>query len=75
MINYGALDAAARDLGVGVVVQKIKDFDASGRENPIGDLLKELGIDTPAEEKMIQEEERANVANEAAFRESVNAPV
>lgn len=38
LINYG-LNAAAREVGVETVVQKLKDFDTSGREDPVGDFL------------------------------------
>ena len=73
LINYG-LDAAARELGVETVVQKIKGFDAGGREDPIGDLFKELGVDTPEEAEAVREEGMATMANEREFREGVNNP-
>ncbi|MBQ5812476.1 hypothetical protein IIW29_02825, partial [Candidatus Saccharibacteria bacterium] len=73
LINYG-LDAAARELGVEAVVQKIKGFDASGRENPIGDLFRELGVNTPEQAELIREEGMATTANEREFREGVNNP-
>lgn len=73
IINYG-LDAAARDLGVETVVQKIKGFDASGREDPIGDLFRELGINSSEESQAVKDESAAMVANETAFREGANNP-
>ncbi len=73
LINYG-LDAAARELGVEMVVQKIKGFDASGRENPIRDLFEYLGVDTPEEVKAVEDEGNAAMVNEQVFREGVNAP-
>ena len=73
LINYG-LNEAARILGVEAVVQKIKDFDASGREDPIKDLFEYLGIDSPEERKELQAEGAAAMASEDAFRGGVNAP-
>ena len=73
LINYG-LDAAARELGVETVVQKIKGFDASGRENPIRDLFEDLEVDTPEEAKAIKEEGDASTVKEEVFRNGVNAP-
>ena len=73
LINYG-LDAAARNLGVGVVVKKIKEFNADGRADPIGDLFKELGVDTPEEWREIRREGEVAATTEAAFREGANAP-
>lgn len=73
LINYG-LNAAAREIGVETVVQKLKDFDTSGREDPVGDFFEYLGIDTPEERKEISDESEAARANESAFREGVNDP-
>ena len=73
LINYG-LDAAARELGVEVVVQKIKGFDASGRENPIGDLFKELGVNTPEGAESVQKEDAAAASDVLKFRSGVNNP-
>lgn len=73
LINYG-LNAAARELGVETVVQKIKGFDASGRENPIADLFEYLGIDTPEEAKNIENTSEAAEAGEQEFRSGVNNP-
>ena len=73
LINYG-LDAAARELGIETVVQKIKGFDASGRENPIRDLFEYLGVDTPEEVKAVEGEGDAAAVKEQTFREGVNAP-
>lgn len=74
LINYG-LNAAAREIGVEAVVQKIKSFDASGRENPIKGLFECLGIDTPEECRELNNENEAAAKNEQAFREGVNAPL
>lgn len=73
LINYG-LNAAAREKGVEYVVQAIKEFDASGREEPIKDLFASLGIDTPEEHKDVLDEADAAKAAEEGFREGVNAP-
>lgn len=73
LINYG-LDAAAREKGVEFVVQTIKGFDASGREDPIKDLFLALGIDTPTDEKEVQNESLASKGNVNEFREGVNQP-
>lgn len=73
LINYG-VDEAARKMGVETVVQMIKGFDASGREDPIGDLFKYLGINTPEEYNELQQEGEASKMAEAEFREGVNAP-
>ncbi len=73
LINYG-LNAAAREMGVETVVQKIKGFDASGRADPIGDLFKYLGVDTPEGYREVRDEAGAAAASEAEFREGVNRP-
>ena len=72
IINYG-LNAAAREYGVEMVVQKIKSFDATGSEDPIRDLFLYLGIDTPAEFKDVKMEKEAARPKEADFYE--NSPV
>ena len=70
LINYG-LNRAAMQIGVEAVVQKIKGFDASGRENPIGDLFAVLEVDLPEGYK-----EKANASTDSVneFRDGVNAP-
>ncbi len=73
LINYG-LNAAARNMGVELLVQKIKSFDASGMEDPIKGLYKYLGIDNSEERKDLREENMAAKSSEAEFREGVNAP-
>ena len=73
LINYG-LNAAAREIGVEAVVQKIKGFDASGREDPIKDLFEYLGVNTPEEHKEMVKENEAAVKDEQEFRGGVNAP-
>ena len=57
LVEYG-LNSAAQKLGVETVVQKIRGFDASGREDPIGDLFKLLELPAPA----------ATGSHEGAFR-------
>ncbi|MBO7131919.1 hypothetical protein J6V85_01475 [Candidatus Saccharibacteria bacterium] len=73
LINYG-LDAAAREKGVEFVVQTIKTFNASGKEDPIGDLFNAMGIDTPTEAKDVRNEALAARDNVNEFREGVNQP-
>ena len=73
LINYG-LNAACRELGVETVVQKIKSFDVSGREDPVKDFYEYLGVDTPKELKDVQDEGMAAKPSENEFREDVNAP-
>lgn len=73
LINYG-LNAAARELGVEVVVQRIKSFDPSGSSNPVRDLYIHLGIDEPGEKADLRDEAMASKKDEAAFRASENAP-
>ena len=73
LINYG-LNAAARNIGVELLVQKIKSFDASGMEDPIKGFYKYLGIDNSEERKDLREENMAAKPSETEFREGVNAP-
>ena len=74
IINYG-MNAAAREIGVEATIQAIKNFVPNGVEDPIKQLLVNLGIDTHTEIKNLHEESRAAKAEEDAFRnESVNAP-
>ena len=73
LINYG-LNAAARNLGVETVIQKIKTFDATGSSNPIGDLYKHLGLDAPGDRKDLRNEAIAAAPSEIEMRESINAP-
>lgn len=73
LINYG-LDAAAREIGVEAVVQKIKTFDAAGHADPIAALYKELGIDTEKEVEDLRDERMAAKNAEIAWRDSINAP-
>ena len=58
IIGYG-FDAVARQNGVEAVAEKIKYFDESSSNNPVGDLYKEMDIDTPEEMKQISDESRA----------------
>lgn len=73
LINYG-LDTAARELGVEVVVQRIKTFDASGRENPIKDFFEHLGIDAPAEIEDMKDEAVATRVERDTFRDEASMP-
>lgn len=70
LINYG-LNAAAMQIGVEAVVQKIKGFDASGREDPIGDLFALLEVDLPEGYK---DKAKGSADNINEFRDGVNAP-
>ncbi len=74
LINYG-LNAAARELGVETVVQRIKDFDPSGSDNLVRDLYNHLGINDPTEKTNLRDAASASKKDEVAFRESENAPV
>ena len=74
IINYG-LNAAAREKGVEPTIQAINNFVPNGNENPIKQLLGELGINTGAEIKDLVEESHATKPDENAFRnENINAP-
>lgn len=74
LINYG-LDAAARELGVETVVQRIKTFDVSGPGNPIEKLFGYLGIDTPKEFDDVRYEFKAAKPAVAEFRENNEIPM
>ena len=74
LINYGDLNAAARKKGVEYTVQVIKNFDTTGREDPIKDLYAELGITTKEEKEKLRNEASDTKYGEEVFRESVNAP-
>ena len=74
IINYG-LNAAAREIGVEAVIQKIKNFVPNNTEDPIKQLFDELGIDTKEEISDTIYESRAIKKEEDIFRnESINAP-
>lgn len=74
IINYG-LNAAAREYGVETVVQKIKNFDASGSENPIRDLFMYLGVEFPEGVNEVKLEREATRSEEMDFYEnSPSAP-
>lgn len=66
IINYG-LNAAAKEYGVETVVQKIKDFDASGSANPIRDLFLHLGVEIPAGLNEVRLERETARPDEADF--------
>lgn len=75
IINYG-LNAAAREIGVEAVIQKIKNFVPNNTEDPIKQLFDELGIDTKEEISDTIYESRAIKKEEDIFRnENINAPV
>lgn len=74
ILNYG-LNGAAAQLGVGVVVEGIKNFDVSSSENPVRDLLNSLGIDSKPEFKELRENQAAHKDNQNAFYDSDNGPV
>ena len=74
LINYG-VDAAARELGVETVVQKIKTFDVSGPGDPIEKLFGYLGIDTPKEFDNVRYEFKAAKPAVAEFRENNEIPM
>lgn len=74
LVNYGIGAASEAAGSMESLFQKLKGFDASGREDPIGDFYKYLGVDTPAEAASLQEENAAAASAESAFRDGVNAP-
>lgn len=73
LINYG-LNAAARELGVEQVVQRVKDFDTTGSANPIGDLYDHLGVNSKEEWKNLRDESDAAMAQEVGFRSEAGMP-
>ena len=73
IINYG-FDAAARKYGPELVMQRINDFDPSGSQDPIGDLFRHLGVDTPEEMKDVRNEAQATKDIEAEFKEQFDMP-
>ena len=74
LINYG-LDAAARIKGVEYTVQVIKNFDTSGKDDPIRALFADLGVNTPEETKDIGNEFLASKDNLEGLRESMDLPL
>lgn len=74
LINYGIGAASESAGGMEVLFQKVKAFDASGREDPIGDFFQYLGVDSPIENRIVQDQNAAASAEEAAFRSGANAP-
>ena len=73
LVNYG-LDAVAREKGVETVVQGIKNFDATGSENPLRDLYIHLGIDTTKELDDTSDESLATKTAREHFRNEYNMP-
>ena len=73
LINYG-VDAAARKYGVENVVQKLKGFDFSGREDPIGDFFQYMEIENPAKNMVPTTENEKSKLAIGEFRENINAP-
>ena len=75
ILFQGPINAAAKEKGVDVVVQGIKNFVYTGQGDPMKQLLAEIGIDTQQEKQELAEESQAIKPAEAAFREeNINAP-
>lgn len=73
IINYG-LNAAAKQLGVEHTIQIINNFVPNSQEDPISQLLKELGIDTKKEHDDLKDQSKAIKTDEDSFRQDINAP-
>ena len=75
IINYGPINAAAREMGVTAVIETIYNFVPDGSNTPIMEqLLLNCGIDTPKEVKDLKEEQRASIIDESESRTNVNIP-
>lgn len=75
IINYGPINAAAREMGVTAVIEAIYNFVPDGSDTPIMEqLLINCGIDTPKEVKDLKEEQRASIIDESESRTNVNIP-
>ncbi|MBR6505824.1 hypothetical protein IKT18_03260 [Candidatus Saccharibacteria bacterium] len=75
ILFQGPINAAAKEKGVDVVVQGIKNFVYSGQGDPMKQLLTEIGVNTQQEKQELAEESQAIKPAEAAFREeNINAP-
>ena len=74
IIGYG-LDAVSRRIGVEQTVQLIKNFDATGSDNPIKDLYEYMGINTSEEFRDVSLEAGQAKPNVAEFREESGMPV
>lgn len=72
ILNFG-LDSIARTFGIETTIKKIKEFDVSGRADPIGDLFLEFGIDTKVEADDLDDEDEANATKVNVARREVNA--
>lgn len=66
LINYG-VNAAANEMGVGFVVDKICEFDPSGLDDPIKGLYEHLGVDTPEEQGELRDERQGTKNREIGF--------
>lgn len=66
LINYG-VNAAASEMGVGFVVDKICEFDPSGLDNPIKGLYEHLGVDTQEEKEELRDERQGTKNREIGF--------
>ena len=73
LINYG-LNAASRELGVEQTVQLIKNFDATGSDDPVRDLFNHLGINNAKKREDVVFEAAATKPKENEFREESDMP-
>lgn len=73
ILNYG-LNAASRETSVEQVIQTISNFIPKADEDPIDQLMIELGIDTKEEVEDLEDESKASKLNEEKYRQDVNAP-
>lgn len=74
VLAYG-FNAASKEKGVDTVVQAIKNFVPNGQDDPVKQLLSEIGIDTKEELSELSDESRASKTAENAFRtDNINAP-
>lgn len=72
--GYG-LDAVAREKGVEFVVQGIKSFDVNGSDNPLRDLLTDLGVESVEDFKEVRDEVAATKQIRDAFRAEYDVPI
>ncbi len=71
ILNFG-LDSMARTIGVEATINLIKSFDLSGSTDPIGDLMRNAGIDTEVEVNDLVDESEANASKVAEARRDIN---
>lgn len=69
------LDAISREIEVETVIQRLKNFDASGKEDPIRALYEHMGIDTSEEREQVEEEDEATKAKKQEFRAKMEMPL